>query len=334
MTSSTALKICVLLSTYNGEHYLAEQVHSILTQTGRGTAFTVQIYIRDDGSSDNTLKIIQQLTNDHPDTVFLLTDDLGNAGVRASFLQLVKHAPNDAALYFLADQDDVWEPNKVQVFLEYYAQTTQALPIGLYSDLWVADQNAQVTGQKMSQVAHWQQLTIDYEFLSFNYRITGAAFAFNARAKELLALISIAEINASNMHDSFFALTIAACGQLIGIADPLVRYRQHAHNVVGAAGHHKTWREHWQSAFAFPGQKIFNNVLLNEFLHRQHLRLRTAHETAVMADYLAYYHAAHCWQRWQAALMIKAHISQPHPWLNVAKLMVTNVTKPYQLPQN
>ncbi|MCI1985255.1 MAG: glycosyltransferase [Lactobacillus sp.] len=320
------------MSTYNGEYYLAEQVHSILAQTGRNTAFTVQIYIRDDHSSDSTAKIIQQLTNETPDTIFTVTDTLGNIGVRASFLQLVKEAPDDATLYFLSDQDDVWEPNKVQTFLEHYAQTAQELPIGLYSDLWVADQDAQVTGQQMSTVAHWQRLDVDYEFLSFNYRVTGAAFCFNAKAKALLAQITIPEINASNMHDSFFALTIAACGQLIGIAEPLVRYRQHANNVVGAAGHHKTLREHWQSAFAFPGQKIFNNVLLHAFLQRQNRALHSPHNAAVMTDYLAYYHAKNFGQRWRAAFAIKRHITQPHPWLNTAKLIVVNVTKPYQLP--
>lgn len=322
----------VLLSTYNGEHYLRNQVNSILTQTGLNTLFSLRIYIRDDHSTDHTFDLIKNLHNEHSETIEIIGDGQDNLGVRSSFLTLVKQAPQDQDLYFFSDQDDIWEPQKVVTFLEHAAMHDNSYPIGYYSDLWIADANAVATGKKMSDVAQWHTENTDYEFLSFNYRVTGAAFAINAQAQTMLADISFQLLSVANMHDSFFSLAIAATGKMVLINEPLTRYRQHANNVVGASGHHKTLMEHWHGAFVFPGQKIFNNVLLAQFMTAQQLAFNHPKNQKIMQDYLDYYEAKHFWNRWQAAFKIKSHMSQPHPTLGLLKLMLVNCTKSFSLP--
>lgn len=324
--------VVVLLSTYNGEHYLRDQVTSILMQTGLNTLFSLRLYIRDDHSTDQTFELIKHLQHEFPEAIEIVGDGQENLGVRGSFLALVKQAPKNQDLYFFSDQDDIWEPQKVTTFLEHAKMHPNSQPMGYYSDLWVADANAVATGKKMSDVAQWRTDNTDYEFLSFNYRVTGAAFAINAKAQTMLANMSFQLLNLANMHDSFFALAIAATGEMVLIDEPLTRYRQHANNVIGASGHRKTLAEHWHSAFIFPGQKIFNNVLLAQFMTAQQLDFNHQKNQKIMQDYLDYYAAKHFWNRWQAALKIKAHISQPHPTLGMLKIMLVNCTKSFNLP--
>lgn len=90
-------KVIVLMSTYNGERHLVEQIESILNQEG----VDVRLMIRDDGSNDKTVEIARKYTDD------VVVGD--NIGFRYSFLELIKNAP-EAEYYALADQDDIWLP--------------------------------------------------------------------------------------------------------------------------------------------------------------------------------------------------------------------------------
>ena len=92
-------KVKVLLSAYNGEKYIVEQVESILNQTYQN----IELYIRDDGSKDNTLKVLKPY-QDNP-KVHIIQGE--NVGFIKSFLQLVELS-GDADFYSYADQDDVW----------------------------------------------------------------------------------------------------------------------------------------------------------------------------------------------------------------------------------
>ena len=100
--------IAILMSTYNGERYLREQIDSLLNQTYKDW----KLYIRDDGSTDETISIIESYVNDYPDLIVLLKDDLGNLGSARSFMRILSVV--DADYYMFCDQDDVWLPNKVK----------------------------------------------------------------------------------------------------------------------------------------------------------------------------------------------------------------------------
>lgn len=113
----------VLISTYNGEKYITEQIESILKQTYPN----IKIWIRDDGSSDATMDIIQK---NYADNVTLIPGK--NVGFGRSFYQLLAAAePGD--LWAFCDQDDVWEPQKIEWAVEWMQRKDQQLPLLFHS---------------------------------------------------------------------------------------------------------------------------------------------------------------------------------------------------------
>lgn len=109
-------KVNIILSTYNGEKYLKAQLESILEQT-----FTnIVIYIRDDGSSDNTVKIIEEYQKKYSThKIVLLKDEEGNLGYVKSFLKILRCCES-ADYYAFCDQDDYWLPNKIERAVQFF----------------------------------------------------------------------------------------------------------------------------------------------------------------------------------------------------------------------
>ena len=106
-------KVLILLSTYNGEKYLEEQLNTILNQTTE--EISVSIIIRDDGSSDNTIKIINKYINDY-DCIKLIKGK--NLGPALSFRELINLADETYSFYAFADQDDIWVKGKIEAAVE------------------------------------------------------------------------------------------------------------------------------------------------------------------------------------------------------------------------
>mgnify|MGYP002608834447 CR=1 FL=1 len=103
-------KVAVLLSTYNGSKYIKEQIDSILSQEG----VNIDIYIRDDGSTDETVNIIYEYKSNN---IFLTEGK--NIGVGNSFMELLYSVPEIYDYYAFADQDDVWLPNKIEELTQF-----------------------------------------------------------------------------------------------------------------------------------------------------------------------------------------------------------------------
>lgn len=99
-------KVAILLSTYNGEKYVREQLTSFLNQTYRN----IEIIIRDDGSKDGTIKILEKYVNTHKNIKLVKGKNLGFI---KSFFELLKLG--NADYYAYADQDDIWLPNKIEL---------------------------------------------------------------------------------------------------------------------------------------------------------------------------------------------------------------------------
>lgn len=105
------MKFEILMSTYNGEKYLREQLDSILAQTN----VNVHITIRDDGSSDGTADILDDYQEKYPNKITVYSKGNIRKGYAKSFIELLKLAIPDADYYAFADQDDVWLPEKCYV---------------------------------------------------------------------------------------------------------------------------------------------------------------------------------------------------------------------------
>jgi rhamnosyltransferase len=105
------------MSTYNGEKYIKEQINSILNQKG----VNVLLYIRDDGSSDGTSKILCEYMKKYNNVIVSLENNLG---FRNSFFKALKDAP-DADYYAFSDQDDYWFPEKLLKTIDLFADNEQ-----------------------------------------------------------------------------------------------------------------------------------------------------------------------------------------------------------------
>ena len=101
------MRVAVLMSTYNGEKYLKQQIDSILNQRGD---FQLDLLIRDDGSNDNTISILEEYTQTNKIHYYIGN----NLGPAYSFLDLLINSHN-YDFYAFADQDDYWMPNKISV---------------------------------------------------------------------------------------------------------------------------------------------------------------------------------------------------------------------------
>ena len=101
------LKVNILMSTYNGEKYIEEQIQSILNQE----EVIIKLYIRDDGSTDNTVKIIESFNKEN-----IVLFKMSNIGWKKSSLELTKLVEyHDDEYYAFSDQDDVWKKIKFQL---------------------------------------------------------------------------------------------------------------------------------------------------------------------------------------------------------------------------
>ena len=114
---STNKRCLVLLSAYNGKQYIEEQIESIVKQKG----VELDILVRDDGSKDDTVAIVEKIKASHSHHIRIIKGE--NVGIHNSFAELVEMAPDGYDYYLFADQDDIWDDNKVYIaisMIKYY----------------------------------------------------------------------------------------------------------------------------------------------------------------------------------------------------------------------
>ena len=150
-------KIAILLSTYNGEKYLKEQLNSLINQTYCG----IEIIARDDGNSDTSLEILKSYN-------IKLIENKQNLEAKESFLELLKCARenSDAKYFMFCDQDDVWESDKVEKTLSKIQEMEKEygkIPLLVHSDLEVVDEDLNVLATSM-----WQYEYILPQYNSLN----------------------------------------------------------------------------------------------------------------------------------------------------------------------
>ncbi len=216
------MKINILMSTYNGEKFLAQQIESIQSQT----VTDWQLLIRDDGSSDGTRDIIRQYAAADARIAFINENDQTNLGVIKSFYALTKF--EEADVYFFSDQDDVWLPDKLAISLAAIEKEDTTQPLMVYTDLTVVNQNLEVMTESMIRSQSGHANTELVQELTENTVTGGVAMINHALAQFWTQTDQII------MHDWYLALLAAAFGKLIYIDQPGELYRQHDNNVLGA----------------------------------------------------------------------------------------------------
>lgn len=240
MTSREDLPaVLVVMACYNGAAYLDEQLSSILAQQ----AVRVMLLVRDDGSSDNTTEILAKWQSDYPEQIEILDEPGNNLGAAGSFSLLLSRALQrwqagaDYMAVALADQDDIWRGNKLQLSLEALRRASQEkpqdYPLLVHTDLRVVDERGQEIDPSLM---HYQGLDASKRQFSsqlLSNTVTGCTAVCN---KALLQL-ALPVPEQAMMHDWWLSLVASAFGEIVYLDKPLIDYRQHGANTLGARQH-------------------------------------------------------------------------------------------------
>jgi glycosyltransferase involved in cell wall biosynthesis len=224
-----APRIDILLATYNGEAFLAEQLASIMAQSWGD----FRLVVRDDGSRDRTPQILAGYAAQYPGRIEVLQDGDGNLGVLANFNRLLAAAR--APYVMFSDQDDVWMPDKVERtwrrLLALEREYGPATPLLVHSDLEVVDRDLL---RMDASFWHFQHLCprrgLNLNRLLVQNVVTGCTMMVN-RALLQRGLPIPPE---AAMHDWWLALVAAAFGRIGYLRDTTIKYRQHGRNSLGA----------------------------------------------------------------------------------------------------
>ncbi len=221
----------ILLATYNGAAFLAPQLDSLLAQTHAN----FRLIVSDDGSSDDTLAILRRYEGAFGGRMLLLPLQPKGGGVIRNFERLMRASLDDdrAAWIAFCDQDDVWLPEKTARLLAAVqaleARTGDTTPCLAHSDLTVVDERLQVISPSFAAFQRIDPADVTARTLLSVNQVTGCAMLIN-RALLQLALPLPPE---AVMHDWWLAV-LSGSGARHYLPEPLMQYRQHGRNQIGA----------------------------------------------------------------------------------------------------
>ncbi|HEX8431863.1 MAG TPA: glycosyltransferase family 2 protein [Longimicrobium sp.] len=223
----SALRLEVAMCTYNGARYLGEQLATIAAQT----RLPDRLVIVDDVSTDATVGIARAFAAAAPFPVDVFINER-NLGYARNFERAVGLAGGDVIA--LADQDDAWVPGKLARIEAELARRPEAGAV--FSDAEVVDEALRPLGYRLWSTVGFTRADQDevasgraFERLVRGNVVTGATLAFRAEFRD-----RVFPIPERLDHDAWIALVVAAVAPLVAVAEPLIAYRQHAANQIGA----------------------------------------------------------------------------------------------------
>lgn len=298
--------VTVILATYNGAHFISDQLASLSKQSRRPD----RLVLRDDGSTDGCVQIVQEWARAEQIELQIVeaTERLGPA---RAFLAALQAAPS-ADVYLFCDQDDVWLPHKIERMVDLLACTDPTLPHLIATRLLIVDNR--LTPLRLSSIPN---------HLSFNSAVcesvlTGCTMAFNNSLRTLL----IRELPRQlAMHDWWCYLLASGAGRVSFDAEPSVMYRQHSQNSIGAEPQGVAGaRNRLNRFFSSNTPKVRSQQLL-EFarLHEKDLLPNAA-------DFLAQFMIANrsIAGRWRAALTLRLKRQKAFDQLTTRISILTN----------
>lgn len=217
--------ISVCLATYNGAAHIAEQLQSILAQLGADD----EIIVSDDASTDQTLAIVQTVSQG-TDVPIRITSNPGTHGYTSNFEHALRQAQGD--YIFLADQDDVWLPNKVTTMLAALRDERYDLCV---SNARITDAELHVTHPDY-YAARGVHRGLLGNFVKFGY--LGCCLALTRR--QLQRSLPFPPERRYCTHDNWLFVCALAMGRVRVLDEPLLLYRRHEQTqTTGALNAHK-----------------------------------------------------------------------------------------------
>ena len=243
-----SLLISVALATHNGSTYVVEQVRSILAQT----RLPSEIVLSDDASSDDTVQLVRReidgFNAGRSETITLVVrENKGALGVTKNFGQAISLCTSD--LVALCDQDDVWVPEKLaRMAGEFESRPDLTL---LHANLTLVDAQLQplgatlfsayrVSARELQSIHSGRAIDV---YVRRNL-VTGASTMFRRSLFDVAVPLPSAWV-----HDEWLGIVAAVSGRVDCLEEPLVLYRQHGANEIGAA---KMNLRHYIGRMVFP----------------------------------------------------------------------------------
>lgn len=234
-------EVAIMMSTYNGEKYLREQIDSILNQNYKN----INLIVRDDGSKDATLEILKEYT----DSVIVIKGD--NLGCKRSFLKVAQYSAenfSNCKYFAFSDQDDFWLQDKIQAAVSSLENLEENDKPALYiCRPKLVDENLHEL-DPLLLLRHKSErsylYTLEEAFMLGT--CAGCTMVFN---RLLLNLFVKAKADDMYLHDDWIYKVCLACdGILIVDNEPHILYRQHDNNVLGGNQSSKsTWKRRFKT---------------------------------------------------------------------------------------
>ena len=223
-------EIEVLLATFNGARFLRSQIESILGQSWQA----LRILARDDGSTDETGNLLAEYAERFPKRFRVLATDEPTGSAKLNFKKLLGHST--ARWVAFADQDDVWRPEKLQLCAAAMERLEHKYgmdkPLLIFSDLEIVSETLETIHHSFWAHEGFVPATAHrLERLLLQNVVTGCTMLINRPLVEMAEHMPPEAL----MHDQWIALLACLFGKADSLPQPLVRYRQHADNVVGAS---------------------------------------------------------------------------------------------------
>ena len=221
------IKVQILMSTYNGEKYLREQLDSILSQKTKlgKKRISFSLLIRDDGSTDSTGKILEEYADKFPGITYFQEE---NIGACRSFFRLLQKADHNMDYIAFSDQDDVWNENKLRRAVRGLKKY-QAIPAMYAGDMEIVDHHLNLLKVSSNVTKRFRP--------SFGNALvenicTGATIVIN---HVLYRFIAEKIPKRAYMHDWWLYMAASCFGKVLYDRKPYMKYRQHEENTVGSA---------------------------------------------------------------------------------------------------
>ena len=222
-TGNSEKKVAILLATYQGQKFLAEQLASFTAQTHQNW----ELWVSDDGSKDETIKVLETFSSKI--TSCPLNISIGpKRGFAANFLSLTCDSRISADYYAYSDQDDIWDKDKLERAVQWLESVSENVPAMYCCRSRLVDENNNEIG--CSALFSRQP-----SFSNALVQTIGGAntIVFNEAARNLIRKIGCDHQIVS--HDWWIYLVVTGVGgRVFYDSTPRIRYRQHKHNLVGA----------------------------------------------------------------------------------------------------
>ena len=220
----------ILMATYNGEQYIADQIKSIQSQSYQDW----RLLVSDDCSIDNTVGVIKKFA-ERDSRIHVISEGVRHGGAKENFMSLVTRSTAAYALF--SDQDDVWKPFKIEHLVGCANYIGDKQPLLVFSDMQTVNEDLSVIAESFMDYSGLDPYKTTLNSLLALNCVPGCTTLMN---RELVkCLNSVPAPKEMTMHDAWCALVAASIGRIYYTDERTISYRQHGDNDIGAKGYIK-----------------------------------------------------------------------------------------------